>query len=198
MHYFEPTGLFAVNLFQNEIQGLFQTVDLTAQEYGYDGGIYDGYTPGTTRSVSDQTVTVRGAELEYHQSFDFLPDPWRGLSLRGSYTFNEAEETMLGMARHMATAALSYARGGFGLNLNTVWADDKPYDSSGAVVDDRVEANLSGSYQLSSQWQVFFSVRNLLDSPYSRTVPAQDGVPSLNAYYQKFGRTSTLGFRAAF
>lgn len=198
VHYFEPSGLFAINLFQNEIHGLFQTVDLTAEEYGYSGGIYDDYTFRTTRSVSDDTIAVRGAELEYQQSFDFLPGPFRGLSLRSSYTFNEAEETMLGMARHLVTAALSYSRGGFGLNLNTVWSDDKPYDSTGVVVDDRVEANLSASYQFNRQWQVFFSVRNLLDSPYRRTVPAQDGVASLNAYYQKFGRTSTLGFRAAF
>src|SRR5690606_6660462 len=44
VRYFEPVGLIGINYYRNRIKGLFQTEELTAQEFGYTGDEYADYT----------------------------------------------------------------------------------------------------------------------------------------------------------
>lgn len=201
--YFEPVGMVGLNLYQNRIQGLFQSVDMSADEYGHTGSEYADYTFRTTVNVPGNAVRVRGLELEYSHSLDFLPDPLKGFNVRGSYSYNEAETDVVSMAPHMIALVLGYRRGGFALNLNTKWVDDKLFRASdGVYIQSRVEMNLSGTYRLARGWQAFFSLRNLLDEPYVRIRPAGENAsgawPEHANYYQKFGVTGTLGLRATF
>ncbi|RYG28903.1 MAG: hypothetical protein EON93_17680, partial [Burkholderiales bacterium] len=43
-HYFEPVGLIALNYYQNRVKGLFQTQDMTAEEFGNTDPQLAGYT----------------------------------------------------------------------------------------------------------------------------------------------------------
>lgn len=201
--YFEPVGMIGLNLYQNRIRGMFESVDMTAAEYGYVGDEYANYMFRSTTNVGGTAIEVRGVELEYAHSLDFLPDPFKGFSVRGSYSYNDAEADIVGMAPHMAVLVLGYRRGGLGLSLNTKWVDDKLFRASdGVYIEERVEMNLSGTYQLRRGWQAFFSVRNLLDEPYTRVRPAGGDAsgawPEHANYYQRFGLAGTLGLRATF
>jgi TonB-dependent receptor len=52
---------------------------------------YDGKTYQVTRPYNTNDATVRGFELGYHQFFDFLPGPLRGLGVLASYTHVDSE-----------------------------------------------------------------------------------------------------------
>lgn len=203
VRYFEPVGMLGLNLYQNRIKGLFQSVDMSAADFGYGGDDYVDYTFRTTLNLPGEAIKVRGAELEYKYALDALPSALKGFTVGGSYTYNEAETTVEGLAPNMAALVLSYRRGGLGLTLNTKWVDDKLYRASDRVyIKGRVEMNLSGTYQLAKGWQAFFALRNLLDEPYVRVRPGGENsggaFPDHANYYQKFGITGTLGLRATF
>lgn len=198
VRYFDPVGLIAANLFQNRIKGLFQSVDLTPEEFGYEGGEYDGYIFRTTRSAPENTVTVRGVELEFNRALDILPDGWGKLRLNGSFTHNDADALVEGLAKNLVTASLLYRHGRLSLNLNTVWSDKKPDNANGMVIQARSETNLSANYELRDGWEVFFFAKNLFDRPFVRTVDTNGLSPDLGDNYQKYGVTTSLGLRARF
>ncbi|QSB43801.1 TonB-dependent receptor [Tsuneonella flava] len=86
--YFEPVGLVAINYFRNDLRGAFQTQEFTAQEFGYTGTKYADYTFRTTTMVGEGTISIQGVELESNNSLErLLPNPFKGLTLRGSYTY---------------------------------------------------------------------------------------------------------------
>ncbi|MDG2520440.1 TonB-dependent receptor [Caulobacter segnis] len=198
VRYFDPVGLIAVNVFQNSIKGLFQSVDLTAEEFGYQGGEYDGYTFRTTRSAPENTVTVRGVELEFNRGLTFVPKAWGTLRLNASYTHNDADALVEGLASNLVTASLLYRYRRLSLNLNTVWSDEKPDNASGMTIKARSETNLSANYELRDGWEAFVFAKNLFDEPFVRTVDTGGLSPDLGDNYQKYGVTLSLGLRAKF
>lgn len=202
-HYFEPVGLLSVNLFQNRIDGAFVAQDMTAAEAGYTGGAYDDYTFRQLVNVGGEALTVQGAELEFKYALDFLPELLRGFVVGGSYTYNDVSQPTAGVATNMAVLNLTYRRDRLGFSLNSKWVDDKLYTvSNGTYIKARTEMNLSGTYQLRAGWQAFFAARNLLDEPYVRIVPGGENAggayPAHSTYFQKFGRTGTVGLRVTF
>lgn len=201
--YFEPVGLVAINYFQNKVKGLFQTQDLTAAEFGYTGTEYADYLFRTTTTVGGEAINIQGVELEFNYSLDRLPSPFDGLTLRGSYTYTKPEIPISLTTENLVTLALAYRKGPLRLNLNTVWADDKPGTlSSGTYDKDRIDANLSGSYALAPGWQAFFAVRNLLNAPKYRLAPGRENaggvIPDHGANYNNAGVSGTIGLRATF
>jgi TonB-dependent receptor len=201
--YFEPVGLVAVNYFQNRIKGLFESQDLTAEEFGYTGTEYADYLFRTTTTVGGEAINIHGVELEFNYALDRLPQPFKGLTLRGSYTYTKPDMPISLTAKNMATLALAYKRGPVRLNFNAVWADDRPGTlSSGTYDKARLDANLSGGYQLASGWQAFFAVRNLFDTAKYRMAPGRTNaggtIPDHGANYNNAGVSGTLGVRATF
>lgn len=201
--YFEPVGLVAINYFQNRIDGLFQTQDLTAEQFGYTGVEYADYLFRTTTTVGGEAINIHGMELEFNYSLDRLPSPWNGLTLRGSYTYTKPEMPISLTPENLATVALAYRKGPLRLNFNTVWADDKPGTlASGTYDRDRLDANLSGSYRLQRNWQAFFAVRNLFNQPKYRLAPGRENdvgsIGDHGANYNNAGVSGTIGLRATF
>ena len=65
-HYFEPVGMVAVGYYRNEIKGLFQTDELTAEEFGYAGSDYADYTferrtPSTAKRSTSRATSSSSA-----------------------------------------------------------------------------------------------------------------------------------------
>ncbi|MGH7959303.1 MAG: TonB-dependent receptor domain-containing protein, partial [Opitutaceae bacterium] len=58
-YYFEPVGILAVNFFQNSVDGLFRSSDLTAAEFGNTDPQLDAYTFVTTTNSASKVV-LRG------------------------------------------------------------------------------------------------------------------------------------------
>ena len=202
--YFEPVGLVAVNYFRNRLKGAFQTQELTAQEFGYTGTDYTDYLFRTTTTVGDGTIDIQGVELELNYSLErLLPSPFKGLTLRGSYTYTKPNEPISLTPENMVTAALAYKAGPVRLYLNAVWTDDRPGTiSSGTYDRARWDVNLSGSYQIKRGFQTFFAVRNLLDKPAYRMAPGVGNsvgtAPDHDANYNNADVSGTIGLRATF
>lgn len=201
--YFEPVGLIAINYFRNRVKGLFQTQDLTAEEFGYTGTEYADYLFRTTTTLTGDAIDIQGAELEFNYALDHLPSPFDGLTLRGSYTYTKPETPISLTAEHMATLALAYSKGPLRLNFNNVWADDRPGTlSSGTYDRARLDSSLSGSYRFRRGWQGYFSVRNLFNAPKYRMAPGRENsggaIPDHGANYNSAGVSGAVGLRVVF
>jgi iron complex outermembrane recepter protein len=201
--YFEPVGLIAFNYYRNSVKGLFQTEEMSADEFGYTGQEYAGYTFRTTRTVDGQSIRIEGYELEFNHSLDYLPGALSGLTVRGSYTHTKPQIPIAGSAENFAVLALAYKRGPLSLNLNTAWSGEKLNSvTTGSFIEPRISADLSGAVQLRTNWSLFFSLRNLLDEPTNIVLP---GVQTSNGYipdhagdFREYGRSATVGLRAVF
>lgn len=201
--YFEPVGLIAFNYYRNTVQGLFQTEDLTADEFGYTGAEYAGYTFRTTRTVDGDAIKIEGYEIEFNHSLAYLPGPWRGLTLRGSYTHTRPEVPIAGSAENFATLALAYKQGPLSLNLNTAWTGEKLNSvSTGSFIEPRVSMDMSGAMRLRTNWSLFFSLRNLLNEPTNIMLPGVENsggyIPDHAGDFREYGRSGTMGLRVVF
>jgi TonB-dependent receptor len=201
--YFEPVGLIAVNYYRNAVKGLFQTEDLTADEFGYAGAEYAGYTFRTTRTVDGDAIKIEGYEIEFNHALAYLPGPLRGLTVRGSYTHTRPEVPIAGSAENFASLALAYKQGPLSLNLNTAWTGEKLNSvSTGSFIEPRVSMDMSGALRLRAHWSLFFSLRNLLNEPTNIMLPGVETpggyIPDHAGDFREYGRSGTLGLRAVF
>ena len=195
-YYFEPVGVFAVNAFQNSVRGLFRNDRLTAAEFGYSGEIDLSAYEFITTSQSANRVVVRGMEYEYSQSLAFLPEPFRGLNVRASYTRNYAEIKKANLIPHSANAGVSYAYRRASAYANLTWRDNYPTTVSGnpRFYRHRTNLDLGGSYPFSARYSAFFSARNIFNAPYivMEQVAAN---PAAAQFYQVIGTNWTFGFK---
>lgn len=201
--YFEPVGLIAVNYYQNKVTGLFQTEEMTAEDFGYSGAEYAGYTFRTTRTVDGDSINIHGFEVEATHSLDYLPGLLSGLTVRGSYTHTQPEVPIALSARNFASLSLAYRKGPASLNLNTVWTGEKLNSvSTGSYIEPRVDMSVSGAYALKPGWRLFFSARNLLNEHTDIMLPGQQTtggyIPDHAGDYRAYGRSANFGLRVTF
>ncbi len=196
-YYFEPVGILAANVYQNNVKGLFITDRLTAAEFGYTGTDYAGYEFITTTS-SPNDVTVRGLELEYSQSLSFLPGPFRGLGVRASYTRSYASIPRANMVPHSVNAGLNYGYRGFNVYANFSWRDRFPINVASVTPRfqrHRTSIDIGGGYRLSARFSVFFAARNLLNAPYLNLEQVGSNTPVLQ-FYEVTGTNWTFGVKS--
>jgi iron complex outermembrane receptor protein len=198
-YYFEPVGILAINLYQNNVKGLYLTNRLTAAEYGYTGELdLSNYTfVTTTASIND--VTVRGMELEYSQSLSFLPGALRGLNLRASYTRGYASIPKPNLIPHSINAGLSYAYKKLNLYSNLNWRDDYPTTVTGNPRFYRHRSNLDigGGWRFSDRVNAFFSARNIFNEPYLIMEKVGTNAAVLQ-FYEVNGINWTFGVKTVF
>ncbi|MBL9211736.1 MAG: TonB-dependent receptor [Opitutaceae bacterium] len=196
-YYFEPVGILAANVYQNNVKGLFITNRLTAAEFGYTGDLdlsnYEFIT--TTASVND--VTVRGMELEYSQSLSFLPNPFKGLNIRASYTRSYASIPKANMIPHSVNAGLSYANRFFNVYSNLNWRDNYRTTITGNPRFYRHRANIDigGGFRVSSRINFFFSARNIFNEPYLIMEQVGSNAPVVQ-FYEVNGTNWTFGVKS--
>ncbi len=198
-YYFEPVGILAVNVYQNNVKGLFATNNLTAAEFGYNGELdlsdYNFIT--TTQSIND--VTVRGMEVEYSQALSFLPGPFKGLNIRASYTRSYASIPKVNMVPHSINAGLSYAYRRFNVYTNLNWRDNYPTTITGNPRFYRHRANLDigGGYRFGQNTNFFFSARNIFNEPYLIMEQVGKNAPAVQ-FYEVNGINWTFGVKTYF
>ncbi len=193
-YYFEPVGIFGINLFQNRIKGLFQSNQLTAQEFGNSDADFASYSFITT-VPSENRVQLRGMELDYSQSLSFLPKPFQGLNVRASYTRNYAEIVNPNMSPHGVNAGLSYSFKRFNLYTSANWRDNVPLNVAGTSYNrHRLPVDVGGSVKLSPRFEVFFTGRNLRSEPVI-TLQKQGNNPAVPTTYEVTGAVWTVGIK---
>ena len=202
-YYFEPVGIFAVNAFQNTVQGLFITGNRTAAEFGYTGDIdLSNYTFITT-TQSTQRILIRGMEYEYSQSLSFLPGPFKGLNVRASYTRNYAEIPKVNMIPHSINAGLAYAFRRVNVYTNLNWRDNFPNvipttaTAAGRFYRHRANIDIGGGYRISPRYNFFFSARNIFNEPYRIMEQQGSNAPAVQ-FYEVNGINWTFGVKGTF
>lgn len=201
-HYFEPLGVAAVNYYSNRVQGLFQSQELTAEEFGNTNPLYADYTFITTQTVSGDAINIRGIELELNHAMTYLPSPLDGLSVRGSFMFNDPDVPIVRVADRVGTLSLSYKKGPLRLFVNSIWTGDKYRSTTPSWFKERLDVSLSGGYQFNRRIEAFFSIRNLLTKPLNVMVPGtlatSGSLADHSAIYVNNGTSGTIGLRARF
>jgi len=197
-YYFEPVGILALNLYQNQVDGLMITNTLSYEQFGYDGPEdYTGYEFQTTTN-SNGSIRIQGVELEYSQSLSFLPGVFRGLGVRASYTHNSAETVVPDLVPNAASAGINYAYRRFSAYVNGLWKDDVPI-----VVDERsyrrhfVTLDASASFRINRETSLFFSARNLTNAKLITMDRFPPNAPVWRSY-QINGTTFTCGIKGRF
>jgi TonB-dependent receptor len=202
-HYFEPIGLVAINYYRNKVKGLFQTEDLTAEEFGYAGTDYANYMFRTTRTAGGDAININGFEIEFNHALAYLPGVLSGLSVKGSYTQTNPEAPIALSARHFGSLALAYKKGPLSFNLNTVMTGRKLNSvSTGSFIEPRTDMSFSGAYAVRQNVRLFLSMRNLLNENTNIILPGVDTpngpIGDHAGDYRAYGRSATLGLRLTF
>ena len=197
-YYFEPVGVLAFNLFENNVDGLMLIDTVSEAEFGYDGPEdYSGYQFQTTTNSAER-IKIRGFEFEYFQSLSFLPGALRGLGVRASYTHNHADAVVPDLARNSVGGGINYTLRRFSANLNALWkdrvilnVDETAYRRSFITLD------ASAGFKLTARTSLFVSGRNLTNS---KRVTIDTFVPGSEVWsnYQVTGTTWTAGVKGTF
>jgi TonB-dependent receptor len=227
-HYLEESnGAFVVALFYKSIESFIN--DITIDPYDFEGNGYaiPRYVPGTEPGNPDSLPPVevipgalntainntgggyiKGIELAYTQTFDFLPSFWSGLGFSGSYSYTKSnvkqqtdlsgttvDITLPGLSETVYSATMFYDWESFSTRVNVRYRDkfvseQVAVETQLAFFDEETVVDYQASYAINDNITVLFQVNNLTDEP-TRTYfnqTAQTGT------LQFFGRQYFLGF----
>jgi TonB-dependent receptor len=182
-YYMAGGGIVSLALFDKE----FDNYIVRRVEHGVTN---DPLAPGqlaiVTTFLNVNDAYARGVEIDYHQKYDFLPAPFDGLGLDANATFvdshileyDAATSTtgtnqgglLPGTSQVTWNIAGFYEAHGLQLRLAAQYVSHSLFGLGGdkaldTIQDDRTTLDFTSSYQVTSQFQVFFNVKNLLDTP---------------------------------
>lgn len=199
--YFEPVGIISLGYYQNVVDGLFQSYEMTAAEFGNTDPELADYTFITTAKVPGDAVNIRGAEFSFNHAMDYLPGPLRHVRARGSLMINDPDTPIVRVADKVASLSFAYNDRKLKLNLNNVWTDDKYRSTTPSWFAARLDTSLNGSYRFHKGYEFFFSISNLLDNNINIIIPGRVAgglVADHSAINVHNGRHGKFGFRVRF
>jgi TonB-dependent receptor len=174
--YLPSLGLVSAAVFRKNISNFTYQRELP----GGDAGT--GYT--LTTFVNGPKGHIEGLELAWQQQFRALPAPFNGLGFMANYTRSNSEATyptrpgerieFIGQSREIGNASLTFERGGLFLRLALNFRsprlrEDEPLGGDASTdrwVDDHRQLDLSASYRLSRNWEIYAEALNLTDEPF--------------------------------
>jgi TonB-dependent receptor len=207
-HYMDRAGAVSAFVFYKDIDHFIYTSDLAGTD------AYADFSEAIT-SVNGDSAKVYGVELAYSQKFSWLPAPWDGLlvNINSTFTHSEADieqfDADLGSVRSRSISlpgqsdvtsnfTLGWEKDRVSLRLSANYkssylnevgdALDSRYDYE---VDDQLFIDLSASYFVRKNLQVYVEAQNLTDESYF----VYTGNRRYNAQYEEYGPTFSLGFR---
>ncbi len=186
--------------------------DLSFEYYMHDGGIVqlalfdkeftnyiadriyntmtDPLEPGTLSRVTTflniPTAYARGVQVDYHQTFKFLPEPFDGFGIDANLTVvnsrileYDAKSSMAhqdqygllpGTSQVTWNLAGFYEAHGVEVRLAAEYVSHSLFGLGGdklldTIQDDRLTLDLSSSYKVNKHMQVYFDAKNLLNTP---------------------------------
>jgi len=165
------------------------------------------YLYTTFQNIS--SARAMGVEVNVYKPFTFLPSPYDGFGLIANYTYvnsasalrpGEKADEMPGTSPENANVELSYDKGPISARIGTVYKSSnlfiigatRDYDQFAAP---RLQLDLGASYQIDQHFQVYFSAKNLTNSPLIYTQGQSSANPIQHEYYDA---TYYTGIRASF
>lgn len=86
--YFAAVGQLSLSLFYKQLEDVI-TNGTQRVSFTNNGATFDSVV--TTPVNSDQTGKIKGFELAYQQTYDFLPSPFDGFGINANYTYIDSE-----------------------------------------------------------------------------------------------------------
>lgn len=207
----------SISLFQKDLTGFFAATRTTATKELVESfdlpweDYYSGYEVVSTRNGGE--ATLKGIELSYRQSLNFLPTWAKGFQVFGNITamslHGPDRASLQSFAPRNINWGVSYSRSKFSVNVNVAlqkWIRQSLTAASATVPvgtyqyqknSPRVDASFE--YNFTKRLGVYGGVRNALAVPNAR-VRTNQSVPSYtlpNQYQYNFA-LFTLGVKGAF
>ncbi len=230
-HYMEETnGSFSMAFYHRDIKSFIQDAAIENFDFAANGffipetyqvlrgGLFvdEPVVNGTYTFATNNAEGgyIRGIELSYTQTFNFLPGYWQGLGVSGSVSAVDSKITVKnvldptnsggtlpfpGLVERSGNITLFYSYGGFETRLST--------SHQGAFVGEALNItkepvmyaaetvmDYQASYKFENGVNVVFSIGNLTDEP-NRSYSLAEELPRRLNW---FGRTYSLGMNYAF
>jgi iron complex outermembrane receptor protein len=155
------------------LQGEAVLQQSTSWLYGGDGrALCNEYN--VTRRQNSESARVMGAEVQYVQSFTFLPGLLSGLGIAANYTFSKSEFQdskfpIPGTPRHSYNVTGYWQKAGHQLRLAYAGSSDSLVQrsfSGGALWQEgRRTLDFSAAYQVTPKFSFTFDAANITDAP---------------------------------
>lgn len=162
-----------------------------------------------SRPVNGSGGYIRGYELLWQQSFDFLPAPFDGLGIYTNYSHNESnveqyvplystyKAPLTGLSEDVANFTIWYALNGFEARTSYSYRSDFQRDINLVMGEEGMNDSegywdLSLSYEFNDHYKMYFQVQNLTDEPY-KTYGLESNSPNHINKYEEFGTRYSVG-----
>jgi TonB-dependent receptor len=200
--YLPSLGLLSAAVFRKEIK------NFTYQREIPDGDPATGYTLSTF--VNGPRGRISGLELAWQQQLRGLPAPFDSLGFMANYTWTESRATyptrpgetldFIGQSKEIGNFALTFQRGGFfvraALNFRTPrLREDEPLGGDASTdrwVDDHQQVDVTVSYRLTAQWELYAEGLNLTNEPF-RVYFGKNGTRLTQ--FEEYGAAANFGVR---
>jgi iron complex outermembrane recepter protein len=201
--YYAEGSQFAATLFYKDLESFI------ARAADAETVVSNGKEYKVSRPINGSGGYIRGYELLWQQSFDFLPAPFNGLGIYTNYSHNESnveqfvplnsdyKAGLTGLSEDVANFTLWYYLNGFEArtsysyrsefqrDINLVMGEEGMNDAEGYW-------DLSLSYEFNDHYKVYFQVQNLTDEPY-KTYGLESNNPNHINKYEEFGTRYSVG-----
>lgn len=127
--YFAEGGILGAGIFLIDVKSATETLQEQRQYADSDGVIRRSVNVWTTKNVG--ASDLKGFELGYKQSYNFLPEPFNGLGSELNYTYSDSESTdkdlegnpfpLQSNSKHQYNAVLWYQAGPFSTRVAYNW-----------------------------------------------------------------------------
>ena len=162
-----------------------------------------------SRPVNGSGGYIRGYELLWQQSFDFLPAPFDGLGIYTNYSHNESnveqyvplyseyKAPLTGLSEDVANFTIWYALNGFEARTSYSYRSDFQRDINLVMGEEGMNDSegywdLSLSYEFNDHYKMYFQVQNLTNEPY-KTYGLESNSPNHINKYEEFGTRYSIG-----
>ena len=212
IEYYMPNGgIIQAGVFDKE----FQNYIFRASRLNVADPIFLGQK-GDFFSFFNESGYARGVELAYHQKFTMLPSLFSGLGVDANITwvdsrFKEYDATISATGKDQfgplpGTSHVTWNLAGFyedhglavrlsaayvGQSLFGLSGNDKSQDT---IQDRKLNMDFTSSYQFTPNWNGYFNVKNLLNTP----LRYYQGTRALPIQREIYGQTYEVGVRAKF
>lgn len=201
--YFSDLGSLTFSLFNKDISDLHRRVAAVG-EYNGKPWFYS-----TTANVGD--ASIKGIEIAYQQTYDFLPGYLSGLGTQANYTYIDAKQEtedasisnnqqgtfryfsnlpLEGLSQDTANFVLFYEKGDVSTRFAYNWRSDYLLNSRDVIAFSPIYNEGGGTldfsfrYTLSENFKVGFEANNLLDTETKTALQYnQEGVQTPRSYF---------------
>lgn len=218
-HYLEDSnGVVVLALFYKDIESFINDITIDPYDFEGNGYVMPRYVPGTEPGNPDSLPPVevipgalntainntgggyiRGLEVAYTQTFDFLPGFWSGLGFSGSYSYTKSDIqqqtdlsgstvniTLPGLSETVYSATAFYDWADFSTRINVRYRDSfvseqVAVETQLAFFGDETVVDYQASYAINDKLRVLFQINNLTDEP-------------TKTYFNQVEQTGTLQF----